>query len=141
MISSPVGLIVQLYLGTSAASANKADPAFLSSIVVAAGLVPKIELASKISLNQVVTVPISSRVPGMVGWSELGNVTNLDLDDHKRQEQFRLACSSGLYPACRATTIGCCQAGRTRRQQCCRQAENNFMNSLLICMEPLDRFN
>ena len=131
MISSPVGLIVQLYLGTSAASANKEDPAFLSSIVVAAGLVPKIELASKISLNQVVTAPISSRVPGMVGWSEFGNVTNLDLEDHK--EQFRLACSSGLYPACRATTIGCCPAGRTRRQQCCRQAENNFMNSLLIC--------
>ena len=139
MISSPVGLIVQLYLGTSAASANKEDPAFLSSIVVAAGLVPNIELASKISLNQVVTAPISSRVPGMVGWSELGNVTNLDFDDHK--EQFRLACSSGLSPASRATTIGCCPAGRTRRQQCCTQAENNFINSLLICMEPLDRFN
>merc|ERR1719234_1161584 len=69
--------MVQLYLGTSATSISNADAAFRSSMLAAAGLLPSRELAIKISLSQVVTVPTSSRVPGMVGWSELGRVTNL----------------------------------------------------------------
>ena len=82
VISSPVALMVQLYLGTSAASISNADAAFRSSMLAAAGLVPSLELAIRISLSQVVTVPTSSRVPGMVGWSELGRVTNLGLNCH-----------------------------------------------------------
>ena len=84
VISSPVGLMVQLYLGTSAASISNADAAFRSSMLAAAGLVPSLELAIRISLSQVVTVPTSSRVPGMVGWSELGRVTNLGLKCHRK---------------------------------------------------------
>ena len=71
--------MVQLYLGTSAASISNPDAVFRSSMLAAAGRLPSLELAVRISLNQVVTVPTSSRVPGMVGWSELGRVTNLGL--------------------------------------------------------------
>ena len=84
VIFSPVGLMVQLYLGTSAASISNVDAAFRSSMLAAAGLLPSLELAIKISLNQVVTVPTSSRVPGMVGWSELGRVTNLALNCYSK---------------------------------------------------------
>ena len=82
VISSPVALMVQLYLGTSAASISNADATFRSSMLAAAGLLPILELAIRISRSQVVTVPTSSRVPGMVGWSELGRVTNLCLNWH-----------------------------------------------------------
>ena len=85
VISSPVALMVQLYLGTSAASISNSDAAFRSSMLPAAGRLPSLELAIKISLSQVVTVPTSSRVPGMVGWSELGRVTNLGLNRHGKR--------------------------------------------------------
>ena len=85
VISSPVALMVQLYLGTSAASISNSDAAFRSSMLPAAGRLPSLELAIKISLSQVVTVPTSSRVPGMVGWSELGRVTNLGLNCHGKR--------------------------------------------------------
>ena len=84
VITSPLRLMLQVYLGISAASISIEDAAFRSSMVAAAGLTPSLELAIRISLSQVVTVPTSSRVPGMVGWSELGRVTNLGLNCHKR---------------------------------------------------------
>ena len=96
--------MVQLYLGTSAASISNADAAFRSSMLAAAGLVPSLELAIRISLSQVVTVPTSSRVPGMVGWSELGRVTNLGLNCHHKRK-VQAACSSLGGPASGPTTI------------------------------------
>ena len=106
VISSPVSLMVQLYLGTSAASISNPDAVFRSSTLAAAGRLPSLELAVRISLNQVVTVPTSSRVPGMVGWSELGRVTNLGLSWQVDKIQFdAAACSSGGAPASGPTTI------------------------------------
>ena len=96
--------MVQLYLGISAASISNVAAAFRSSMLAAAGLLPSLELAIKIPLNQVVTVPTSSRVPGMVGWSELGRVTNLWLE-LPSQEFHDATCSSGGVRASGPTTI------------------------------------
>ena len=77
VISSPVALIVQLYCGTSAASISLAESSFLSSMLRGAGRGPSLAFAPRISLNQVLMAPSSSRVPGRVVCSEKGKVMNL----------------------------------------------------------------
>ena len=77
VISSPVALMVQLYCGTSAASISLTESSFLSSMLRGAGREPSLAFALRISLNQVLIAPSSSRVPGIVVCSEKGKVMNL----------------------------------------------------------------
>ena len=77
VISSPVALMVQLYWGTSAASISLNESSSLSSMLRGAGREPSLAFALRISLNQVLIAPSSSRVPGIVVCSEKGKVMNL----------------------------------------------------------------
>ena len=77
VISSPVALMVQLYWGTSAASISLNESSSLSAMLRGAGRGPSLALAPRISRNQVLMAPSSSRVPGTVVCSEKGKVMNL----------------------------------------------------------------
>ena len=84
VISSPVALMVQLYCGTCAASISLTESSFLSSMLRGAGREPSLAFALRISLNQVLIAPSSSRVPGIVVCSEKGKVMNLAMEEWRR---------------------------------------------------------
>ena len=60
-------------------STNLAESSFLSSMLRGAGRGPSLAFAPRISRNQVLMAPSSSRVPGMVVCSEKGKVMNLTM--------------------------------------------------------------
>ena len=137
VISSPVALIVQLYCGTSAASISLAESSFLSSMLRGAGRGPSLACAPRISLNQVLMAPSSSRVPGRVVCSEKGKVMNLEEGGMGVQgKPVHLLVKWHLVPpvpATKCSVLGatffrspteCCQARRIRHQQSCTPARN-----------------